>query len=313
MRILYMGTPDFAVAPLQALLDAGHTVTGVVTQPDKPKGRGMKMLEPPVKVLAKANNIPVWQPETLRQHAADELLAASAPEMIVVVAYGKLLPGYVRRYPKYGCINVHGSLLPAYRGAAPIQWSVVNGDTVTGVTTMHMAKVMDTGDMILQRTMEIGPLETAESVHDRMSILGAQTLVETVAQIAAGTAPRIPQDDSLATYAPMIEKSHGAVDWTKPAAAIINLARGLYPWPCAYASAGGNIFKLYDLRPAPETTTLAPGSVAALTSEGLVVACGDGNAVIVGQLQAQGGRRMAAADYFRGHALFDAFDPVTGR
>lgn len=303
MRIVFMGTPEFAVPSLQALSEAGHTLAGVFTQPDKPRGRGMRTGYSPVKECALRLGIPVFQPETFKNRGQEALLRELAPELIAVVAYGKLLPSYVLDCPPCGAVNVHGSLLPKYRGAGPVQWAVINGEEKTGVTTMYMAKEIDTGDMILKAETPVGPEETAQEVHDRLMHLGAALLCETVSQIARGSAPRIPQEHTQATYAPMLKKEDACIDWKKPAAQILNLARGTFPWPGAYTQTGGGALKLYVLSDTGEQTASAAGTVVGCGPGGLRVACGDGQVVLVSEVQAQGGRRMASADYFRGHAI----------
>lgn len=299
MRIVFMGTPDFAVPCLERLLADGHQVAGVFTQPDKPKGRGHHLQPPPVKELALARGLPVYQPATLRDGQALETLRALAPQLAVVVAYGKILPPALLAVPPLGCINVHGSLLPRWRGAAPIQWSVLSGDQQAGVTTMYLAEGMDTGDMILRRSTPVGPQETSGQLYERLAELGAQLLGETVELIAQGRAPRTPQQEEEATYAPMLTKELAAIDFMKPAAQVHNLVRGMNPWPVAHTLLEGQPLKVYAARLSEGSG--APGQV--LESRGrLVVACGQG-AVELLELQAQGKKRMAAADYLRGHPL----------
>ncbi len=299
MRIVFMGTPDFAVPCLERLLADGHQVAGVFTQPDKPKGRGHHLQPPPVKELALARGLPVYQPATLRDGQALETLRALAPQLAVVVAYGKILPPALLAVPPLGCINVHGSLLPRWRGAAPIQWSVLSGDRQAGVTTMYLAEGMDTGDMILRRSTPVGPQETSGQLYERLAELGAQLLGETVELIAQGRAPRTPQQEEEATYAPMLTKELAAIDFMKPAAQVHNLVRGMNPWPVAHTLLEGQPLKVYAARLSEGSG--APGQV--LESRGrLVVACGQG-AVELLELQAQGKKRMAAADYLRGHPL----------
>ena len=229
MRIVFMGTPDFAVPCLARLIADGHEIAGVFTQPDKPKGRGYKLAPPPVKELALANGLPVWQPEKLRDGTALAVLRELAPQLIAVVAYGRMLPKEILDLPEYGCINVHGSLLPKYRGAAPIQWSVLNGDLTAGVTTMYMAEGMDTGDMILSRSVPVGEDETSGELFDRLAVLGAEALSETVRLIAGGNAPRTPQDDAQASRASMLTKEMAVIDWSKSAREVHNLIRGMNP------------------------------------------------------------------------------------
>ncbi len=299
MRIVFMGTPQFAVPCLERLLADGHEVAGVFTQPDKPKGRGHHLQPPPVKELALAHGLPVFQPATLRDGQALEQMRALAPQLAVVVAYGKILPPAMLEVPPLGCINVHGSLLPCWRGAAPIQWSVLNGDEEAGVTTMYLAQGMDTGDMILRRSTPLGSEETSGQLYERLSRLGAQLLGETVDLIAQGRAPRIPQQEEKATYAPMLTKEMAAIDFTKPASQVHNLVRGMNPWPVAHTLLEGEPLKVYLSRPVEGAG--APGQV--LENRGrLVVACGQG-AVELLELQAQGKKRMPAADYLRGHPV----------
>lgn len=298
MRVVFMGTPDFAVPCLARLIADGHEIPGVFTQPDRPKGRGHKLAPPPVKELAQAHHIPVYQPEKLRDGTALEILKNLRPELVVVVAYGRILPRELLEVPPYGCVNVHGSLLPKYRGAAPIQWSVINGDALAGVTTMYMAEGLDCGDIILRESTPVGENETAGELYERLAPMGAALLSETVKRIGAGNAARIPQDDGLATLAPMLEKPMAEIDFSKPARQVHKLICGMNPWPVAHTSMDGVPVKVYRSRLAQGDG--APGTV--LPGKGLVVACGQG-AVELLELQAQGGKRMNAADYLRGHAL----------
>ena len=298
MRIVFMGTPDFAVPCLARLLADGHELAGVFTQPDKPKGRGYKLAPPPVKVLAQEHGIPVYQPEKMKDGRALEILRGLMPELIVVVAYGRILPKEILELPKYGCINVHGSLLPRWRGAAPIQWSVISGDQLAGVTTMYMAEGLDTGDMILSRSTPIGPEETSGELYERLAQLGAELLSETVALVAQGNAPRTPQDDACSCYAPMLTRELARLDFTKPAAGVRSLICGMNPWPVAHTRLAGKVLKVYRARLAEGSGT--PGEV--LDGKRLVVACG-GGAVELLEIQAEGGKRMLAADYLRGHPV----------
>lgn len=304
MNILFMGTPDFAVPSLGALLAAGHQVCGVFTQPDKPKNRGMKLIPTPVKEYALAHNIPVFQPMKMRDGEAMGYLQALDPDLIVVAAYGRILPDDILDYPRYGCINVHSSLLPKYRGAAPINWAILNGEAETGVTIMHMASQLDAGDIILQAATPIGPKETAPELFDRLAHLGADLLVEAVAQMQAGTAPRIPQDSGQATYAPMLSRELSPLDWTKPAQQLHDQVRGLLPWPAAVAEFGGIRCKVFSadtvLR---ENDPQTPGKVVEAGKNGILVACGGGTLLCIQELQPDGGKRMKAADYLRGHPL----------
>ena len=299
MRIVFMGTPDFAVPSLQALLDAGHEVCAVYTQPDKPQGRKQILTAPPVKILAQQQGIPVYQPQTLKDETEQERLRALAPEAIIVVAYGKLLPKAVLDIPPRGCINVHGSLLPRWRGAAPIQWAVIAGDEKAGVTTMQMAEGLDTGDMLLTYETAVGARETAGELFDRLAQAGAKLLVETLEKLDRIT-PR-PQDDSQSCYAHMLDKAMAVIDWTKSAREIDCLVRGLNPWPVALTTLAGARLKIYAAEPAEGSGK--PGEV--LESEpkkGLVVACGSG-ALALHEVQLVGGKRMQSADFLRGHAV----------
>ncbi|WP_368183639.1 methionyl-tRNA formyltransferase [Anaerotruncus rubiinfantis] len=299
MRIVFMGTPDFAVPCLARLIADGHEIAGVFTQPDKPKGRGMKLCPPPVKELALERNLPVYQPEKMKDGAALQILRELKLELIVVVAFGRILPKDILDLPPYGCINVHGSLLPRYRGAAPIQWSVLNGDETAGVTTMYLAEGLDTGDMILKKETPVGPEETSGELFDRLSVLGAEALSETVTLIAEGKATRTPQDDSLSCYAPMLTKQDAKIDFTKSAREVHNLVRGMSPWPVAHTTLDGKTLKVHRTRTAEGSG--APGEVLA-GGKALVVACGEG-AIELLEIQADGSRRMAAADYLRGHPV----------
>ncbi len=297
MRVLFMGTPEFAVPCLQSLLDAGHEICGVYTQPDKPKGRGYTMAPPPVKVLAQSYGIPVFQPKTLRSDEAAEEIRELDPEVIVVVAYGKILPKAILDIPACGCVNVHASLLPKYRGAAPIQWAVIRGEKVTGVTTMYMAQGLDTGDILLKSETEIGPDETAGELHDRLSQMGAQLIVRTLAAMKEGTLTRMPQDDSLSCYAPMLSRDLSPIDWTKPAQEIHDQVRGLSPWPVASTLWEGKTLKIHKTKLLPHVGGV-PGEVK--PGKTLVVCCSDGALELV-TVQYEGGKRMAGSDFLRGH------------
>lgn len=299
MRVVFMGTPDFAVPSLQKLLDRGEDVCAVFTQPDKPKGRGHKLQAPPVKELALKHNIPVYQPTTLRDEAAQAILKDLAPEVIIVAAYGKLLPKAVLDLPPHGCINVHGSLLPKYRGAAPIQWAVINGEKTAGVTTMYMGEGMDTGDMLLKAETEVGEDETAGELFDRLMVLGAELLDETLNALQAGTLTRTPQNEAEATHAPMLSKELSKLDFTRPAEELHNLIRGLNPWPCAVATLHGKRMKLLASKVVPQQG--APGTVAEHNGE-LLVYCGQ-DALALTELQTENGKRMSGGQYLLGHPL----------
>ena len=303
MKILFMGTPEFAVPSLNALLGAGHTVCGVFTQPDKPKNRGMKLLPSPVKVCALSHEIPVFQPAKMRDGEALGYLRELDPELIVVAAYGKILPSEILDYPVKGCINVHSSLLPKYRGAAPINWAILNGEAVTGVTIMHMVPALDAGDIISQASTPIGADETAPTLTARLAELGAELLVSTVEAIGAGTAARTPQDEADSTYAPMLSRELSPMDWSKPARTLHDQVRGLLPWPAAVAEFGGIRCKVFSTDIPLQTTDAAPGTILEAGKRGIDIACGGGTVLHIDELQADGGKRMKAADYLRGHPL----------
>ena len=303
MKILFMGTPEFAVPSLNALLGAGHTVCGVFTQPDKPKNRGMKLLPSPVKVCALSHEIPVFQPAKMRDGEALGYLRELDPELIVVAAYGKILPSEILDYPVKGCINVHSSLLPKYRGAAPINWAILNGEAVTGVTIMHMAPALDAGDIIAQVSTPIGADETAPTLTARLAELGAELLVSAVEAIGAGTAARTPQDEADSTYAPMLSRELSPMDWSKPARTLHDQVRGLLPWPAAVAEVGGIRCKVFSTDLPLQTTDAAPGTILEAGKRGIDIACGGGTVLHIDELQADGGKRMKAADYLRGHPL----------
>ncbi|MBR0282566.1 MAG: methionyl-tRNA formyltransferase [Oscillibacter sp.] len=304
MRIVFMGTPVFAEASLRALVEAGHTLCGVFTQPDKPKNRGHKLTASPVKEYALSQGLTVFQPSKLRDGAAADEIRRLRPGLIVVAAYGKILPEEILQIPRYACINVHSSLLPAYRGAAPINWAVLNGETRTGVTIMHMAKELDAGDIILQRDMPIAPDEDAQALTIRLAALGAEALLQAVAAIESGAAPRFAQDPERVTYAPLLSKELSPVDWTRTAHEINCQIRGLLPWPCATTDAiGGETLKLFASVETGERTDSAPGRVTDTGKAGIGVACGDGLILRITELQAQGKKRMSAASYLLGHPV----------
>ena len=299
-----MGTPAFAVPSLEALIRE-HQVAGVFCQPDKPVGRHQNKLQPPpVKVCALGHDIPVCQPEKLRDGTALAILKELDPELIVVAAYGRILPDDILALPPSGCINVHSSLLPKYRGAAPINWAVINGDAETGVTIMHMASELDAGDIILQRSTPIGPEEDAETLYDRLAKLGGELVTESISLIEAGTAPRVPQDPEKATLAPMLSKALSPIDWTQSAQAIHNKIRGLLPWPAASTDViSGGIMKIYRSNLSTQTTTARPGAIVAANQQGIDIACGDGRLLRILELQPPGKKRMTAAAYLAGHPI----------
>lgn len=302
MRILFMGTPEFAVASLKRLVEDGHDVCGVFTQPDKPKNRGMKMMFSPVKEYALSQNLTVYQPLKMRDGEALGIVQQLQPELIVVAAYGRILPEEILNAPKYGSINVHSSLLPQYRGAAPINWAILDGLDETGVTIMYMAKELDAGDIIHTVKTAIDIDETAQELTLRLADLGAQALSETVDMLANGTAVRTPQEHEKHTYAPMLSKALSPIDWTKSARQIHDQVRGLIPWPCASTVVGGKNVKVFKTEFGAETTA-RPGTVVSAGKQGIEIACGDGQTLRITQLQAEGGKRMAAADYLRGHSV----------
>ena len=299
MRIVFMGTPDFAVPSLQALIDAGHEVCAVYTQPDKPQGRKQILTAPPVKTLALEHDIPVFQPNTLKNEDEQARLRELAPEVIIVVAYGKLLPKAVLDIPPHGCINVHGSLLPRWRGAAPIQWAVIAGDEMAGVTTMQMAEGLDTGDMLLTYETKVGEKETAGELFDRLAQSGAELLTQTLVKLDEIT-PR-PQDDAQSCYAHMLDKQMAVIDWSKSAHEIDCLIRGLNPWPIALTTLSGERLKVFAAEKAAGNGE--PGTVLeADPKKGLTVACGEGALKLI-EIQLVGGKRMKATDFLRGHVI----------
>lgn len=307
MRIMFMGTPDFSTPCLEALVKAGHDVVGVVSQPDKPQGRGRKLVPTQVKQAAMRLGLPVFQPEKLRDGEFERILLGVDPELIVVVAYGRILPKFVLDYPKYGCINVHASLLPKYRGAGPIQRAIIDGEKVTGVTTMYMSEGLDEGDILLSRETEIAPDETAGELFERLSELGAELLIETIGEIESGRAVRTKQDDALSSYAPMLKKEDGDIDWNKTAAEIVNLVRGTNPWPMAYTRYEGETMKVISARADGGWIGGEPGKILEIVSnpdksKSLAVGCADGR-VLIDALQFKGGKRMAVRDYLNGHEI----------
>ena len=303
MRIVFMGTPDFAEASLKKLIDEGFPVAGVFTQPDKPKGRGMEMSFSPVKTLALANQIPVYQPEKMRDGTALAQIKALAPDILVVVAYGRILPDDILAVPKYGAINVHASLLPKYRGSAPIQWAVLNGDRTTGVSTMYLAHEMDTGDVIYTQETEIGEYETSGELFDRLKELGAELLVKTLRDIEAGCAPRTPQDHAKASYVTMLDKSLSPIDWNNSPRAVLKHIYGLQPWPVATMELEGAVYRVFAAAYTENRTDKTPGSVVSAGKEGIEIACAGGETLRITELQAPGKKRMNAADFLRGHPI----------
>ncbi len=296
-----MGTPDFAVPSLEALIEK-YNVVGVVTQPDKPKGRGKKMMFPPVKEVALKNNIPVFQPERLRDEESVAELQRLDADIIVVVAYGQILPKKVLEMTRFGCVNVHGSLLPKYRGAAPIQRAIIDGETITGVTIMYMAEKLDTGDMIVKKEIPICENDTYGSLHDKMADAGAKALIEAVSLIETGKAKPEKQDDTLSCYAKKIEKGFGKIDWNCDSKNIINLIRGLNPAPGAYTLLNGEVFKIWLAEECSDIYGEAGTIIDVLDKKGFVVKTKN-SALLIKEVQAKGGKKMSCADYLRGHTV----------
>lgn len=303
MKILFMGTPDFALFSLRALVDAEENVAAVVTQTDKPKGRGMTLTPPPVKVYATEHGIPVFQPKTLKDGAFETELREIDPDIIIVVAYGKILPKYILDYPKFGCINIHGSLLPKYRGAAPMQRAVMAGETVTGVTSMYMAEGMDTGDMLLTETVAIAPDDNFEDVHDKLGEAGARVLLRTLDAAKRGELHPIPQNDADATYAAKIEKAECLVDWTWDAVRLHDKIRGLSPFPLAYTTLpGGKLLKIVRAHPEEADASAPAGTVIAADKGGIRVACGRG-VLVIETATPEGKKAQSAADLVNGRQI----------
>ena len=302
MRVVFMGTPDIAATCLKKLLSDGFNVVGVFTQPDRPKGRGMKMVYSPVKEVALAAGLPVYQPENFRTDEPVEQLKALQPDIVAVVAYGRILPQRVLDIPAKGCVNIHASLLPQYRGSAPYQWAVLDGLKETGVSAQHMVLQMDAGDVIDVAKTPIGENETAGELLDRLAVLGADLLSRTLTRFENGSVEAARQNEEEVTFAPMLDKNMCPIDWTKTAQQVHNHVRGLHPWPVATAELAGTKFKIHQTIVLEDAPVAAPGTILGLTKTGLQVACGSG-AVEIRSLQAEGGKRMAAPDYFRGHPL----------
>ena len=303
MRLVFMGTPEIAKTCLEAIYQAGHEIVGVYTKVDTPKNRGMKLTVSPVKAFALEKGLPVFQPKNFKDPETVEELRSLRPALIVVVAYGRILPQSVLDVPEKGAINMHASILPELRGAGPIQWSILQHMKETGVTAMYLSAGMDEGDIIEIRRTPIDPMETGADLMARIGQIAAGLAVDTIAAIEAGTATRTPQDHARATYAPMLSKEMSPIDWTQPVRYVIDQVRGLIPWPVATAELGGVPFKIFRVEDTGKTTDRAPGTILALTKKGLEVACGQGGVALVRELQAQGGKRMPAPDYFRGHPI----------
>ena len=303
MKIVYMGTPEIAKVCLEKLYTEGFDIAAVYTKPDTPKNRGMKLVPSEVKAYAQSVGLPVIQPETFKDDAAVEQLKALAPDLIIVVAYGKILPQRVLDIPKFGAINMHASILPELRGAGPVQWSILNHCKQTGVTAMYLTAGMDEGDIIEIRKTPIDPMETTSELMERLSHIAADLACDTARAIEAGTAKRTPQDSAKATYAPMLSKAMSPINWDEPAQFVIDHVRGLIPWPVATTEIDGKTFKIFRAEKTGKTTEKAPGTLLALTKQGLEIACGGGETLVITELQAEGGKRMAASAYFNGHPI----------
>lgn len=297
-----MGTPDFAVPSLKVLIEEGIEILGVITQPDKPKGRGKKMSMPPVKEEALKYGIDVYQPKKVKDKEFVEFLKSLNPDIIVVVAFGQILSKEILSIPKYGCINVHASLLPKYRGAAPINWVIINGEKTTGITTMYMDEGLDTGDMILKAEIEIGSEETAGELHDRLCILGGEVLRDTLKLIKENKAPREVQDDSLSCYAPMMDKSLGSIDWNKSAKDIFNLIRGTNPWPSSFTKYKGQTMKVWKSKVLDKKSNEKPGTVLKVDQNGIYVSTKDG-ILLIEEIQMPGKKRMYVKEYIKGNEI----------
>ena len=296
-----MGTPEFAVPSLRALIEVGENVVAIVTQPDKPRGRGKKLTPPPVREAALKHNIPVFQPEKIKDEPFITAISNFSPDVIAVVAYGKILPKAILDIPPKGCINVHASILPKYRGAAPINWAIINGEKETGITTMLLDEGMDTGDMLLTEKVEIRDDDTASSLHDRLKYIGADLLIKTIKGIKSETIRPIPQDDSQATYAPMLKKEDGRIDWTMKAEEIKNLIRGFFPWPGAYTRWDGKQIKIFKAE-VEAGVKEEPGTVINISTEGIFVATGKG-ILLIKELQPENKNRMTASEFIKGYRI----------
>jgi methionyl-tRNA formyltransferase len=300
LRLVFMGTPEFAVPSLQRLIDRGEMVVAVVTQPDRPKGRGQQLASPPVKIVAGDHGIAVFQPVKVRVPDFLEIIRGLRPDLIIVTAFGQILPKELLNIPRYGCINVHASLLPRYRGAAPINWCIINGETETGVTTMQMDEGLDTGDMLLKKVVPIGPDDDAQALHDQLSVVGADALAETLDLLIAGKLNAEKQAGLLSNYAPMLKKEDGLIDWRRDPRSIRNLVRGLTPWPGAFTFLGDKTLKVYRCRVAGGSGV--PGSVLQADRSGLVIACSEGG-LLVEELQLEGKKRLSARDFLAGYNI----------
>jgi len=301
-RILFMGTPAFALPTLELLHSSNYPVIGVVTQPDRPAGRGQKEVAPPVKLLAQKLDLPVFQPQKVKDKSFLDIFYQLNPEMVVVAAFGQILPKYIIDFPKFGCLNIHPSLLPKYRGAAPLNWSIIRGEQKTGVTIMLMDEGMDSGDILRQQETPLGATETFGQLHDRLAKEGANLLMQATQQVIAGTALRYPQDQSAVTFAPRLTKETGRISWQQGCSDIVNLIRGLCPTPTAYTFLEGQALKIFSAEPKPGLRKETPGTIEAFTSEGLSVAAADGY-VMIKEVQLAGKKRMMVTDFLRGYRL----------
>ena len=304
MKVIYMGTPDFAVHALKSIVEAGHEVVACFTQPDKAKVRSKALQPTPVKKQALEYGIPVYQPVKLRDQENVDIIRSFAPDVIVVAAYGQILPESILNIPEYGCVNIHASLLPKYRGAAPIEWAIIDGEQETGVTTMYMAKGLDTGDMIEREVVQITVDDTGESLTDKLAECGAKLILSTLKKLEDGTAVRTVQDDSLSCYASMLTKNMGDIDFTQPAEKIERLVRGLQPWPCAFTKINGKGVKIYGANVVDKPEGVQPGSVINVTKKSFAIACGEG-AIQITRLQPEGKKPMDTAAFLAGNKLID--------
>lgn len=303
MRVVFMGTPEFGVAVLRKIVEDGWDVVAAYTQPDKPKNRGMKLIPTPVKEYALTQNIPVYQPLSCRDEAVLQELAALEPDVIVVAAYGKILPKALLEIPKIAIINIHSSILPQYRGAAPINWAILNGDEETGVAVQYMVEELDAGDLLLIKRTSIDPNEDASQLYDRLAMLGGEAASEALAQLRDGTATRTPQIyGEQYQYASMLSREMSPLNYEKPAQVLVNQVRGLIPWPCATTDVAGVRWKVYRAHVGGDTVK-TPGTILSADKNGIAIACGDGKSIVITELQADGGKRMTAADYLRGRPI----------
>lgn len=302
MKIIYMGTPQFAVLPLEALYDDGHEILLAVTQPDKPKGRGHKLQAPPVKEFALLHDIPIYQPESAKTDEVYEYLKSFDADIFIVAAYGQILPQRILDIPKYGCINIHASLLPKYRGAAPIQWSIINGENITGVTTMQMNAGLDTGDMLVKKEIEIEDIDTADTLHDKLALLGVDAIRETLKKLEANELSPQKQDDSLSCYAPMLYKTTGYIDFTKSALEICNLVRGLNSYPYASTTYNGTRFKVISAKVVSDKKSKTAGEILDISKDGILVSCGK-DSILICEVQFEGKKKMPVSEYIKGNSL----------